>query len=51
MPVRIGNPAVSVPGAMDALKARGKAGARGDPPTETVQLVPLRAGSPHGSWE
>ena len=49
MKSRISNPVLSVHGVMDALKALGKAGARGGLPKETSQLVLLP--SPGGSWD
>ena len=46
MKLRLGNPAMGVPGARDALQALGKAGAGGGLPKGTIKLVLLRASSP-----
>ena len=43
MPARINNPAIVVPGAMDALQALGAALGNGGVPETTINLVLMRA--------
>ena len=45
---RIGNPALTVPGAMQALQALAKAGEQGGLPKATIDLVHLRASQING---
>ena len=48
MKARMDNPAMSVPGAFEALQALGKAGAQGGLPQKTILLVLLRASQING---
>src|SRR5918911_2794994 len=48
MNARMDNPAMIVPGALDALLALGKAAARGGLPQKTILLVLLRASQING---
>jgi AhpD family alkylhydroperoxidase len=48
MEARISNPAMSVPGALDALQALAAAGRKGGLPRATVDLVHLRASQING---
>src|SRR4051794_36652154 len=45
---RLGNPALTVPGAMQALQALAKAGEQGGLPKATIDLVHLRASQING---
>ena len=48
MEARMANPALSVPGALDALQALSAAAGHGGLPETTVQLVHLRASQING---
>ena len=48
MKARMDNPAMSVPGAFEALQALAKAGAQGGLPQKTILLVLLRASQING---
>src|SRR6478735_11428369 len=48
MESRMANPAVTVPGALDALQALSKATHQGGVPAETLELVHLRASQING---
>ena len=48
MQARINHPAITIPGAFDALKAFGACAEKGGVPEGTIQLVQLRASQING---